>query len=76
MNIKYPEISVPLVGMDGNAFFIIGQVMKALRRGGVDQSEVELFRKEATAGDYNHLLSTVMDWVDTSGDDEEDEEDW
>jgi len=61
---KYPEIKVKLVGEDGNAFFILGKVIKALRRGGVPMEEIDKFENEATAGDYNHLLRTCMEWVD------------
>ena len=35
----YPDIQVKLVGEDGNAFFVIGSVRKALRRGGVDEEK-------------------------------------
>ena len=61
----YPEIKVPLVGEDGNAFFIIGRTMKALRRGGIDKEAVDLFREEATSGDYDNVLRTVMKYVET-----------
>lgn len=33
--VKYPHITVKLVGADGNAFSIMGRVMSALRRGDV-----------------------------------------
>ena len=61
---KYPEIEVQLVGEDGNAFAILGRVIKAMRRGGVEQSEIDTFQQEATSGDYDNLLQTVMKWVD------------
>lgn len=62
---KYPDAHVNLVGEDGNAFFIIGRVGTALRDIGVSDEEIEAFRAEATSGDYNHLLQTVMEWVST-----------
>lgn len=31
MAVKYPDVKVQLSGMDGNAFFIIVRVRKALR---------------------------------------------
>ena len=71
---KYPEIQVRLVGEDGNAFAILGRVQRALRQHGVDTDEINAFHKEATAGDYNHLLRTCMEWVDT--DTLEDDEEW
>lgn len=69
---KYPDVIVPLVGQDGNAFAILGRVDKALQRAGVDKAERREFYDEATEGDYDHLLSTVMRWVlvDRSDEDE------
>lgn len=61
---RYPNIEVDLVGEDGNAFAIIGRVQRALRHAGVPDEEVRLFRDQAMAGDYDHLLTTCMDWVE------------
>lgn len=65
MNVKYPDITVDLSGEDGNAFSILGRVRRALRRAGVANDEIETFSNEATSGDYDHLLQTVMKWVET-----------
>jgi hypothetical protein len=67
MTPKYPHINIRLVGEDGNAFSIIARTRRALLHGGVDHKEVDAFVKEAMSGDYNHLLCTVMDWVQTDG---------
>jgi len=64
------DVRVRLVGEDGNAFAIMGRVSKALRRAGLVDIADE-FMTEATSGDYNHLLETVLDYVET--DDEESE---
>lgn len=61
--VKYPDIVVELSGQDGNAFVIMGRVQVALRRAGISQQEREVFSSEATSGDYDHLLQTVMRWV-------------
>lgn len=61
---KYPNIKVKLVGEDGNAFFILGRVLSAMRRGGVPEAERNEFQKQATSGDYNNLLCVCMAWVD------------
>lgn len=63
MDIKYPEVNVPLVGEDGNAFAILGRVQKALRRAGVPKEELDAYFAEATSGDYDHLLRVTMEWV-------------
>lgn len=56
------EVVVNLSDCDGNAFFIMGRVAKALKRGG-HEDLVESFYKEATSGDYDHVLRTCMDYV-------------
>lgn len=61
---KHPEISVQLTGRDGNAFFILGRIRDAMRRGGVPDTEIEQFTEEATGSDYDNLLATCMKWVD------------
>lgn len=63
MEPKYPDIYVPLLGHDGNAALIIGRTMEALRRGRVPQVELDTFAVEATSGNYDHVLQTVMGWV-------------
>lgn len=63
--VRHPDVLVPLVGESGNAFAILGRVQKELRRGGIEPEEIQEFVREATAGDYDHLLHTVMAWVNT-----------
>jgi hypothetical protein len=63
---KYEEIHVDLIGEDGNAFVIIARVMRAMRRAGVLDVQIEEFRKEATSGDYDNVIQTVMKWVNVS----------
>jgi len=66
MKPKYPKIKVPLSGQDGNAFFIIGRISAALRKGGVDPAEIAAFQKEAMGGDYAHVLQAAMNTVSVS----------
>lgn len=61
---KYPNVSVRLIGESDNAFSILARVRTALKRGGVSVAEIDTFYDEATTGDYNHLLQTVMAWVE------------
>ena len=63
MEPKYPNIKVKLVGNNGNAFYIMGQVRDALRKNKVSKEEIDRFFEEASSGDYDHLLQTCMDWV-------------
>ena len=62
---KY-SVSVPLIGQDGNAFAILGSVQRALRKAGASKDEINQYLKDAMSGDYNHLLSTTMEWVEVA----------
>lgn len=59
---KYPNISIPLAGEDGNAFSILARCRRAMTRAGLGNDEVEAFTAEATSGNYDHLLTTVIRW--------------
>jgi hypothetical protein len=63
MDCKYPDVTVKLVGEDGNAFAILGRITRAMRKAKIDSAEVKSFQDEATRGDYDHLLATCMRWV-------------
>ena len=65
MKVLYPEISVKLVGEDGNAFAILGRTTRAMREFGVPSDVVDEYVKQATAGDYDNLLRVTCAWVDT-----------
>lgn len=62
--IKYPNITISLVGQNGNAFNILGICTQAMKQANLLQTEIDNFMTEATSGDYNHLLQTVMAWFD------------
>jgi hypothetical protein len=63
---KYPHVHVQLTGGSSNAFTVMGAATKAMRRAGVSQKDIDAYRAEATAGDYDHLLAVTMDWVNVS----------
>ena len=77
--IKFPEVYVPLVGQDGNAFAIMGRVSAALRKAGHGDA-VKPYMDEAMSGDYDHLLRVTMRTVSIGmapvEDDEEDDDDY
>ncbi len=60
---KHPEITVKLIGTDGNAFSILAKVVRELKKANLPKSEIDSFTEEATSGDYNQLLRTAMQWV-------------
>jgi hypothetical protein len=63
MNIKYPEITVKLIGNDGNAFSILGTMERALEKAHVPEDQINEFMQDAMSGNYNHLLATCLQWV-------------
>ncbi len=65
---RAPKVDRPvlvLVGEDGNAFNILGRARRALRDAGRGY-EWAAFEAEATSGDYDHLLATVMRWFEVT----------
>lgn len=63
---RYPDIQVTVVleSPDGNAFSILGCIQRELKRKGVAKEEREDFLAQATAGDYDHLLTVCGEWVE------------
>jgi len=61
---KYPHIHVQLTGENGNVFNLMGLCVRAARKAGVSQEEVDAFFNEATSGDYNNALATCQSWFD------------
>lgn len=55
-----PKPFFNLDGQDGNAMMLIGGARKAMRRAGVSKDVLDIFSTEATSGDYDHVLQTVM----------------
>jgi hypothetical protein len=59
-----PRPIVKLVGEDGNAFAILGRVLKAMRKAGCSQVHIDAFKSEATSAGYGNLLVTAMKYVE------------
>ena len=55
--------TLKLVGQNGNAFSMMGRVKQSLRRAGADKEYIDKYLKEATSGDYDHLLVVSMEYV-------------
>ena len=53
-----------LIGVDGNAFSIMGYVRKAMKETNFNKKEIEAYTKDATSSDYNHLLTVSINMVD------------
>lgn len=45
-----------LVGIDGNAYSLMGYTQDAMAEQGFSKEEIDVFLKDATSGNYNHLV--------------------
>lgn len=52
-------VNLDLVGVNGNAFMIMGVFQRQAKQEGWSKQEIDLVIKEAKRGDYNHLLATI-----------------
>ena len=72
-----------LIGVDGNAFMIMGYTARALRDTGLGNLVKEMQAK-ATSGDYYHLIAVCDEYIDkaneaagyTDDDDDYEEDFW
>lgn len=53
-----------LVGVNGNAYSIMGYVATAMRNEGKSEEEINSYYKEATSKDYQHLLYVSIKIID------------
>ncbi len=54
------KVSLELVGIDGNAFAILGAFQKQARREGWEADEIKEVMDDAQSGDYDHLLQVMI----------------
>lgn len=55
------KVKLQLVGLDGNAFSILGAFNRAAKREGWTKQEIDAVTKDATSKDYDHLLATIAE---------------
>lgn len=53
-----------LVGIDGNAFSVIGYVTKAMKEQHLTTQEINNYTKDAMSSDYGHLLTVSVEMID------------
>ena len=58
MSVK--KIKLRLVGLDSNAFILMGAFGRQARKEGWTEKEIDAVLEEAKTGDYDHLLATLM----------------
>lgn len=56
-----------LVGVDGNAFAIMGTVRKDLRRAGNPPEVIDAIIEDMMSGDYDHLLAVASSCYEDGG---------
>ena len=59
-----------LVGVDGNAYSLMGHFSNLAKRQGIKKSDIDKIISKAQSGDYNNLISVL----DANMIDEEDDE--
>jgi hypothetical protein len=53
-----------LVGVDGNAYAVMGYTARAMRREGFSKEEIDEMHEKAMSDDYDNLLRVCMEYVD------------
>lgn len=53
------KIKLNLVGIDGNAFSIMGAFSKQAKKEKWTKEEIDTVLDDATSSNYNHLLATI-----------------
>ena len=54
------KVVLTLVGLDGNAFSLMGAFSKAAQRQGFDPADIKEVIDECMTSDYDHLLQTLI----------------
>lgn len=53
-----------LVGVDGNAFYVMAYVIRAMKREGYSKELIDSYTQEAMSGDYDNLLAVSCEELD------------
>ena len=66
------KVKLELVGLDGNAYSLMGAFQRAARQQGWSPDEIKVVLDDCMSGDYNHLLATLSNNTDSPDEDEDD----
>jgi len=66
------KIKLKLVGLDGNAYSLMGAFVVQARKEEWTKEEIDEVLAEARSGDYNHLIFTLDSHCESPDDDEVD----
>jgi len=61
---KKKKIKLELVGLNGNAFALLGAFRRAARKQGWSPDEIEKVMIEATSGNYDNLLRVLVSYCE------------
>jgi len=67
------KIKLDLVGLDGNAFALMGAFQKQARREGWTKDEIKVVIDKCTSGDYDNLIVTLCEHCESEN---EEDYDW
>ena len=59
------KVNLQLVGLDGNAFVLLGAFQRQARKEGWSAEEIKDVLDECKSGDYDNLLRTLMKHCDS-----------
>ena len=54
------KVKMTLVGLDGNAFSLMGAFSENAKHQGWSKEEIKVVLDECKSSDYNHLLQTLI----------------
>lgn len=54
------KVKLELVGLNGNAYSLMGAFQNAARRQGWTKEEIKVVLDDATSSDYDHLLAVLV----------------
>lgn len=53
-----------LVGIDDNAFVVMGYTSKAMRECGYSENDIKQYQKLCMSSNYDDLIVRSMEWID------------
>ena len=59
------KVKMELVGLDGNAFSLMGTFQQNARRQGWNKEEISEVIKKCMSGDYDNLLRVLMEHTES-----------
>ena len=60
---RFPNVKVKLVGQPTGKLRIVIRTTAALRKAGIAEREIDLYQKEALAGNFDNCLAVTLAWV-------------